>query len=151
MGASGRPLLTLKHSEVNGNTATAPPPPPGEGPPITGGGIANGSIATLDHSQVNDNTASNISGGGIVNHGSMTLSHSEVDGNEAAGSGAKASGGGILNVASPAPPDSGDQTVPGTGVLTLDHTEVDGNSAGWRRRRHRQRAGPRCSRAATSR
>jgi hypothetical protein len=129
-GSVGPAELKLSHSEVNGNTATAPPPPPGEGPPITAGGIANGSDAVLDHTQVDNNTASLISGGGIVNHGSMTLSHSEVNGNRAAGTGPKASGGGILNVASPAPPDSGDQTVPGTGVLTLDHTKVDGNSAG---------------------
>jgi len=121
-GSVGPATLTLKHSEVNGNTATAGPPPPGEGPPLTGGGIANGSIATLDHSQVDDNTASHISGAGIVNHGSMTLKHSEVNGNTAAGSGPAASGGGILNVASPGTTD--------TGVLTLDHSKVNGNRAG---------------------
>jgi predicted outer membrane repeat protein len=121
-GSVGPATLTLKHSEVNGNTATALPPPPGEGPPLTGGGIANGSIATLDHSQVDNNIASHISGAGIVNHGSMTLKHSEVNGNTAAGSGTVASGGGIVNVASP------DTT--GTGVLTLDHSTVDGNRAG---------------------
>ena len=121
-GSVGPANLTLKHSEVNGNTATAGPPPPGEGPPVTGGGIANGSVATLDHSQVDNNTASHISGAGIVNHGSMTLKHSEVNGNTAAGSGIAASGGGILNVASPGTTD--------TGVLTLDHSKVNGNRAG---------------------
>jgi len=120
-GSAGPATLTLKHSEVNGNTATAPPPAPGEGPPLTGGGIANGSIATLDHSQVDNNTASHISGAGIVNHGSMTLKHSEVNGNTAAGSGQAASGGGIVNVASPDTTD--------TGVLMLDHSKVNGNTA----------------------
>jgi predicted outer membrane repeat protein len=121
-GSAGPAMLTLTHSEVNGNTATAGPPPPGEGPPLTGGGIANGSIAVLDHSQVNDNTASHISGAGIVNHGSLTLRHSEVNDNTAAGTGPVASGGGIVNVASPGAPD--------TGGLTLDHSKVNGNRAG---------------------
>ena len=121
-GSVGPATLTLKHSEVNGNTATALPPAPGEGPPLTGGGIANGSIAVLEHSRVNNNTASHISGGGIVNHGSLTLKHSKVNGNTAAGIGAVASGGGIINVASPGTTD--------TGVLRLDHSKVNGNTAG---------------------
>jgi predicted outer membrane repeat protein len=121
-GSIGPAELKLSHSEVNRNTATAGPPAPGEGPPIAAGGISNGSEAVLNHTQVDGNIASQTSGAGIVNHGAMTLRHSNVNGNTAAGGGAKASGGGILNVAAP--------DAPGTGVLTLDHSKVDHNSAG---------------------
>jgi len=121
-GSAGPAELKLSHSEVNRNTATAEPPPPGEGAPVAAGGISNGSVAVLDHTRVDGNTASQTSGAGIVNHGTMTLRHSEVNRNTAAGSGAKASGGGILNLPSPG--------VPGTGVLTLDHSKVNRNTAG---------------------
>jgi hypothetical protein len=117
----GTAELRLNHSQVNGNTATAPPS--SEGPPIAAGGIANGGDAVLNHTQVDDNTASLTSGAGIVNHATMTLDHSEVNGNTAAGSGAAASGAGILNAQGP----------PGTGpatTLTIDHSKVDNNSAG---------------------
>jgi hypothetical protein len=119
----GTAELTMTDSTVNGNTATAGPPPPGEGPPIAAGGIANGGDAVLTRTQVDGNTATLTTGGGIVNHAQMILRDSEVHGNKAAGSGAAASGGGILNVQGP--PDTG-----GTGTLTLNDTKVTNNSAG---------------------
>jgi hypothetical protein len=99
----GTAQLVLNKSQVDGNTATAPVPQPGSqgGPPIAGGGIANGSNAVLNSSEVDNNTASFTSGAGIVNHGTMTLNKSEVNGNTAAGSGVFASGGEIISAQGP--------------------------------------------------
>jgi hypothetical protein len=121
----GSSHLTLNKSEVDGNTATAPAPQPGSmsGPPIAGGGIANGGDAVLNDSRVDNNTASKTSGAGIVNHGTMTLNRSEVNGNTAAGSGLVASGGGIINAQGP-------PGAVGTAILTLNHSRVNDNSAG---------------------
>jgi hypothetical protein len=116
--------LTLNNSQVNGNTATAPVPQPGSmsGPPIAAGGIANGGVAVLNNTQVENNTASHTSGGGIVNHGTMTLINSQVNRNTAAGSGAVASGGGIVSA----------QGMPGSAptTLTLINSRVNNNRAG---------------------
>jgi len=122
-GGNAPPLvshLTLNNTRVDGNTAITVPTP-GEGPPIAGGGIANGGDASLNNSEVNDNTASHASGGGIVNHGRMTLNNSEVNGNVAAGSGLVGSGGGVINAQGP----------PGTGdtILTVNNSQVNDNHA----------------------
>ncbi len=120
--------VTLNLSQVNGNTATAPAPSgPGAGPPIAAGGIANGCTMVLNSTQVDGNVASFTSGGGIVNHGAMTLNKSEVNNNKAAGRGAVASGGGIINAVACGPEGP---CAPNTGVLTLNHTRVNGNTAG---------------------
>jgi hypothetical protein len=123
-GGNAPPLtshLTVNNSRVDGNTATTAAVP-GEGPPLAGGGIANGGDATVNNSEVDNNTASHAAGAGIVNHGSMTVNNSLVNGNIAAGSGPVASGGGILNPQGP----------PGTGTttLTLNNTRVNDNHAG---------------------
>jgi predicted outer membrane repeat protein len=115
--------VNLNRSQVNGNTATATPGP--GVPPIAGGGIANGCAMTLNSTQVDGNRASVTSGAGIVNHGTMTLNKSQVDGNTAAGSGAIASGGGIVNA------DIGPLTnAPVSGILTINNSEVNDNTAG---------------------
>ena len=121
--------VTLNWSQVNGNTAIAPVPQPGSmaGPPIAAGGIANGCNMVLNSTQVDGNVASFTSGAGIVNHGAMTLNRSEVNNNTAAGKGAVASGGGILNAVACGPEGP---CAPNTGVLTLNHTQVNGNTAG---------------------
>jgi hypothetical protein len=113
--------LKVNNSRVDGNIATAVFTP-GEGPPIAGGGIANGGDASLNKSEVDNNTASHVSGAGIVNHGTMTVNNSEVNGNIAAGTGLVASGGGIINAQGP----------PGTGTttLSLNNTQVNDNRAG---------------------
>ncbi len=55
----------------------------------------------------------------------MTINWSEVNHNTAAGKGATASGGGILNV------DIGPLTgAPVSGILTINWSQVNGNSAG---------------------
>jgi hypothetical protein len=110
----------LRHSQVNGNTATAGPG--GEGPPIAAGGIANGSVTVIDHSKVDKNKAPNGIGAGIVNHGTMTVTHSEVNRNVASASGIVGSGGGIVNAQGP----------PGTNptVLTVVRSRINHNSAG---------------------
>jgi predicted outer membrane repeat protein len=125
-GSGGNPPpatshLTVNNSRVDGNTATAVLVP-GEGPPIAGGGIANGGDASLNNSEVDNNTASHVSGAGIVNHGKMTVNNSKVNGNVAAGSGVVASGGGIVNAQGP----------PGTieTVLTINNSQVNDNRAG---------------------
>jgi hypothetical protein len=121
----GTSHLVLNKSQVDGNTATAPAPQPGSpaGPPIAGGGIANGGEAVLNGSRVDSNIASHTSGAGIVNHGTMTLNKSEVNGNTAAGSGVVASGGGIINAQGP-------PGAAGSAILTLNHSRVNGNQAG---------------------
>src|SRR4029079_13406372 len=82
--------MTVRHSEVNGNTAAA------SGTFGSGGGILNSegppgttpAVLTIDHSKVNDNSAGGY-GGGIANGvllppgpppligGTLTLKHSE--------------------------------------------------------------------------
>jgi hypothetical protein len=124
-GNGGQPLpatsqLLLNKTQVDGNTATAPAGP--GAPPIAAGGIANGGNATLNTSEVDNNTASHTSGAGIVNHGTMTLNKTEVNGNTAAGSGAAASGGGIISA----------QGEPGSvpTTLTINNSQVSSNRAG---------------------
>ena len=121
----GTSHLTLDRSEVDGNTAAAPVPQPGSqaGPPIAGGGIANGGDAVLTNSEVDFNTARHTSGAGIVNYRTMTLNRSEVSGNTAAGTGRVASGGGIINAQGP-------PGALGTAVLTLNDSRVSNNQAG---------------------
>ena len=130
MPPPGTSHLVLNGSQVNGNIATAPVPGTGgeSGPPIAGGGIANGGSAVLNSSQVDFNTAQHTSGAGIVNHGAMTLNRSEVNfntaqGNNAAGTPAAfASGGGIINAQGP--PGAAN-----TAILTLNSSLVAGNRA----------------------
>jgi predicted outer membrane repeat protein len=94
------------------------------GPPIEAGGIANGGTAVITGSEVENNTATTTSGAGIVNHGTMAISWSAVNHNTAAGTGATASGGGIVNAS------VGAGTDPPSGVLTINFSQVNGNSAG---------------------
>lgn len=116
-------VVQLNQSQVNGNTATAVPGP--GAPPIAAGGLANGCTATLNSTEVNGNIASSTSGAGIVNHGTMTLNKSQVLGNTAQGSGAFASGGGIVNVNV-----SGLSGAAVSGVLTINNSQVSNNTAG---------------------
>ena len=130
MHPPGTSHLVLNGSQVNGNIATVPVPGTGgeSGPPIAGGGIANGGSAVLNGSQVDFNIAQHTSGAGIVNHGAMTLNRSEVNfntaqGNNAAGTPAAfASGGGIINAQGP--PGAAN-----TAILTLNGSLVAGNRA----------------------
>jgi len=112
-------MLTIKHSEVNRNTAAA------SGFAGSGGGILNAegpagttpAVLTIDHSRVNGNSAGGF-GGGIANGvplppgppplfgGTVTLKHSHVMRNKAA------HGGGIFN---------------NGGTVTLSGTQVTGN------------------------
>jgi hypothetical protein len=113
-GVVNHGTMSLSHSEVNGNTASA------SGVLGSGGGIFNSSgtgpaVLTLDHSKVNRNSASG-DGGGIANGaamgkmslpgGDVSLTHSEVRQNSAA------HGGGIFN---------------NGGTVTLSDTNVSGN------------------------
>jgi hypothetical protein len=111
--------MTLKHSEVNRNTAAA------SGVAGSGGGILNAqgppgttpAVLTLDRSRVNGNSAGGY-GGGIANGvplpagpppligGDVTLTHSHVMHNHAA------HGGGIFN---------------NGGTVTLSSSQVTGN------------------------
>ena len=124
----GTSHLVLNGSQVNGNIATAPVPGTGgeSGPPIAGGGIANGGSAVLNGSQVDFNIAQHTSGAGIVNHGAMTLNRSEVNFNTAQGNRRRAcgvrSGGGIINAQGP--PGAAN-----TAILTLNSSLVAGNRA----------------------
>jgi hypothetical protein len=120
-GGPGTAHLTVSHSEVNRNKATAGPG--GEGPPLAAGGIANGSEALIDHSKVNGNITPNGIGAGILNHANMTIRHSQVNHNSALASGPAGSGGGIFNVQGPP------GAVPAS-ALNIDHSKVNHNSAG---------------------
>ena len=92
-GGPGSSILTVKFSQVNGNTANG-------GPIASAGGIANGGTATITASQVAGNTAPGAAGGGILNHGVMTITGSKVTGNTAPAdsAGDQGMGGGIANI-----------------------------------------------------
>ena len=112
-------MMTVSHSEVNGNTAAA------SGILGSGGGIVNAegppgttpAVLTLDYTKVDHNSAGGY-GGGIANGvplppgppplfgGDLTLNHSVVSNNSAA------HGGGVFN---------------NGGTVTLSNTKVTGN------------------------
>lgn len=118
-GVVNHGMMTISHSEVNRNHASA------SGVIGSGGGIVNvqgppgttPSVLTIDHSLVNHNTAGGV-GGGIANGvplppgppplfgGELTITHSQVIGNSAA------QGGGIFN---------------NGGTVTLSDTNVSDN------------------------
>jgi hypothetical protein len=118
-GVVNHGMMTISHSEVNRNTASA------SGVLGSGGGIVNAqgppgttpSVLSIDHSQVNHNRAGG-DGGGIANGvplppgppplfgGDLTVTHSQVIGNTAA------HGGGIFN---------------NGGTVTLSDTNVTDN------------------------
>jgi hypothetical protein len=118
-GGPGSSILTVKFSEVNGNTANG-------GPMAGAGGIANGGTATITTSKVEGNTAPGAAGGGILNHGVMTITGSRVTGNTAPADsvGDQGMGGGIANIN--LGPVSG--TFNG-GILTITASQVSRNTA----------------------
>jgi hypothetical protein len=140
IGLGGQSVLTVRHTEVNGNVA----------PNAGGGGIQNllGS-ATISHSEINGNTS--LNGGGIAsgNQGSPTgvanldVSHSQVDGNTATagpgGEGPPIAAGGIANgshavishseVEHNTVPNGIGAGVVNHGMMTISHSEVNRNTA----------------------
>ena len=101
--------LTLSHSTVNGNTATALSTGPGGGSLAAGGGISGGSLASpsvLSFSHVNGNRAqaqtehgfASAGDGGMELLGDITLTGSSVNGNRVTATGtttASADAGGV--------------------------------------------------------
>jgi len=105
--------LTLRDSDVTGNTATL-------GGDAGGGGIYSTGTLELVTTRVHDNSAVSSTdvapGGGIDNEGTAVLRASRVDHNTVNSSVDSAVGGGIYGTVN--------------GVVTLDASQVDHNAAG---------------------
>ncbi len=114
--------LTLKDSEVSGNTAAH------------SAGIYSFGEMTIINSTISDNKASSTGGGGIVNNGEMTITNSEVSGNSAVVIGGGIINEGVITITNSTVSDneahysSGGIHNSSQGTLTLTDSEVSGNN-----------------------